>query len=426
MSNVLEQAQEKVDAYTSNLISTKTIDYVCLKDVESRPINWLWYGRIASGKVTLLAGEPGLGKSLITIDFAARVTTGTNWAVDNAPCEKGGVVVLSAEDDIADTIKPRLEACGGDPNKVFAIKQTRIVKDGEETERTVSLKSDLIQIEEIINNIPDCRLVIIDPITAYMEQTDSYKNTEVRSFLKPIQDMAEKTGTAILLVSHLNKSTGQNAMNRISGSIGLPAACRAAYSVSRDQDDDSIRYFSPIKNNLGVDSGSFTYTLEVKNEIPYIEWGDSIIDLTADEAMGSTHGESKSALDEAKDFLLEELSYGAMRESEIRKRAYSCDISNASLKRAKKKLGIKSTHEGGRDGHWDWHFPDGYFNGDHVNEDQPLLSKNLNPLNSLKETHTQQGFKEAQYISNEDQNVKGVQGDQDIQQGEDEPLRVEI
>jgi len=252
MSSALEQAQQKMDAYTSYQLPLKTVEYVCLKDVESRPINWLWHGRIALGKVSLIAGDPGLGKSLITLDFAARVTTGTNWPVDNTPCEKGSVVILSAEDEIADTIKPRLEACGGDPSKVYAIKQARIEKNGEEIERTVSLKSDLIQIEEIIKNISDCRLVIIDPITAYMEQTDSYKNTEVRSFLKPIQDMAEKTGTAILLVSHLNKSMGQNAMNRISGSIGLPAACRAAYSVSRDQDDDSIRYFSPIKNNLST------------------------------------------------------------------------------------------------------------------------------------------------------------------------------
>ena len=411
MSNALEQAQQKMDAYTNNQLPLKTIEYVCLKDVEIRPINWLWHGRIALGKVSLIAGEPGLGKSLITLDFAARVTTGTNWPVDNAPCEKGSIIILSAEDEIEDTIKPRLEACGGDPSKVYAIKQARIEKDGEETERTISLKSDLIQIEEIINKFSDCRLVIIDPITAYMEQTDSYKNTEVRSFLKPIQEMAEKTGTAILLVSHLNKSTGQNAINRISGSIGLPAACRAAYSVSRDQDDESVRYFSPIKNNLGADRGTFTYTLEIENEIPFIEWGDSVIDLTADEAMGSTHGETKSAIDEAKEFLSQELSQGSISVNDLRRSADENGISWASMKRAKTKLGIKSTREGGKEGYWIWHFPDGYFK-----DDQHALNNNMSTLNTFNENQVGQGFIGAQQVKDA----------QEVQQKQCEHVRREI
>ena len=253
--NNLEIAQERIDNYSNNSV----IEYVCLSDVVSKPVDWLWYKRIALGKISLLSGDPGLGKSLITLDLASRITTGSNWPVDNSPCKKGSVIFLSAEDEVDDTIKPRLEIIGADVSKIFAITSVKeINKENEIIDRSVSLKTDINRIEEIIKIIPDCRMIVIDPITAYMEGTDSYKNAEVRTFLAPIKSLAEKTGVAVLLVSHLNKSTGQSAVNRISGSGALPALCRAVYNVTKDEDDEDTRYFIPVKNNLGVDRGAFT------------------------------------------------------------------------------------------------------------------------------------------------------------------------
>jgi len=406
--NNLETAQARIDGYTNN---DAVVEYVCLSDVESKTVDWLWHKRIAYGKLSLLSGDPGLGKSLITLDLAGRITTGGNWPVDNSPCEKGSVIFLSAEDEVDDTIKPRLETIGADVSKVFAITS---VKDFDRNngviDRSVSLKTDINNIEGIIKSIPDCRMVVIDPITAYMEGTDSYKNSEVRTFLAPIKSLAEKTGIAVLLVSHLNKSTGHNAINRISGSGALPALCRAVYNVTKDEDDEDTRYFIPVKNNLGVDRGAFTYRIvSTDNDMPVVEWGESIIDLTADEAMGATHGESKSAVDEAADFLEQELSHGSMRVIDLKEKAKQNDISPASLKRAKKLKKIVADREGGKDGFWYWHFPDGYFNN--TKEDlkgaQDNTPNSLNSLNSFNETQTDKGFKGVQHF-------KEAQGAQDL------------
>jgi len=407
--NNLETAQARVDGCTNN---DSVIEYVCLSDVESKPVNWLWHKRLALGKMSLLSGDPGLGKSLITLDFVQRITTGSNWPVDNSPCEQGSVILLSAEDEADDTIKPRLETIGADISKVFVITSVYdFDKDNNKIDRLVSFKKDVNKIEEIINKIQDCRMIVIDPITAYMEGTDSYKNSEVRTFLAPIKSLAEKTGIAVLLVSHLNKSTGHNAINRISGSGALPASCRAVYNVSKDEDDENVRYFIPVKNNLGSDQGAFTYQIASSgNDMPVVKWGESIIDLTADEAMGSTHGESRSAVDEAADFLEQELSYGSMKMIDLKEKAKQNDISTASLKRAKKLKGVIADREGGKDGYWYWHFPDGYFNndkGDHKG-DHDTNNNKLNPLNSFNETQADKGFKGVQHF-------KEAQGAQDLQ-----------
>jgi len=415
--NNLEEAQEKVDTLINN---GPIVEYVCLSDVESKPVDWLWHKRIAFGKVSLLSGDPGLGKSLITLDLAGRITTGNNWPVDNSPSKKGSVIFLNAEDEVDDTIKPRLETIGADVSKVFVITSVKdFDKNNRVIDRSVSLKSDINRIEEIINTIPDCRMVVIDPITAYMEGTDSYKNSEVRTFLAPIKSLAEKTGVAVLLVSHLNKSTGHNAINRISGSGALPALCRAVYNVSKDEDDEDTRYFIPVKNNLGVDRGAFTYQIvSADNDMPVVEWGESIIDLTADEAMGATHGESKSAVDEAADFLEQELSNGSMKVIDLKERAKQNDITPASLKRAKKLKGVVADREGGRDGYWYWHFPDGYFNND-KGDHKDALHTTLNPLSALNPFNETQADK----VFKGDQHFKEAQEAQDIVCIEEQELK---
>jgi len=390
----LERAQAQVDAYING---GPIIECVCLSDVISKPVDWLWYKRIALGKMSLLSGDPGLGKSVITLDFVQRITTGSNWPVDNSSCKKGSVILLSAEDEVDDTIKPRLETIGADVSRVFVITSVYdFDKDNNRIDRLVSFKTDINKIEEIIKGIPDCRMIVIDPITAYMEGTDSYKNSEVRTFLAPIKSLAEKTNVAVLLVSHLNKSTGHNAINRISGSGALPASCRAVYNVSKDEDDEEVRYFIPVKNNLGVDRGAFTYKIvSSDDDMPVVKWGESVIDLTADEAMGSTHGESRSAVEEAADFLEGELQYGSVKVIELKEKAKQNDISPASLKRAKKLKKIVAEREGGRDGHWSWSFPDGYFDnskGDHGRVQDNTLNT-LNPLNTFNETQENKGFK---------------------------------
>ena len=160
---------------------------ISLADVQPQPVSWLWPGRIALGKVTLLAGDPGLGKSFVTLDIAARTSCGAPWP--DAPGIKttaGGVVLLSAEDDAEDTIRPRLDAAGANVQRIKALLAVRRnYQDDPTRESTFSLETDLPALEAAILAVAGCRLVIIDPITAYLGGTDSHKNGEIRGLIAP-------------------------------------------------------------------------------------------------------------------------------------------------------------------------------------------------------------------------------------------------
>ncbi|HTH17370.1 MAG TPA: AAA family ATPase, partial [Magnetospirillum sp.] len=208
---------------------------ISMADVQSRPIEWLWPGRIARGKVTLIAGDPGLGKSFLTLDLAARVSRGSPWPdVPDASAPLGGVVLLSAEDDAEDTIRPRLDAAGADVHCIKLLHAVRHNYRENQKEALFSLATDLPALEAAILAVPDCRLVVIDPITAYLGDTDSHKNAEIRGLIAPLAALAAKHGVAIVCVTHLNKSGSGPAIYRSIGSIAFVAAARAAWAVIKD------------------------------------------------------------------------------------------------------------------------------------------------------------------------------------------------
>jgi hypothetical protein len=162
----------------------------CLADVQPRPVSWLWPGRIPLGRITLLVGRPGEGKSFLTIDVAARVTTGTPWP-DGTDCPQGSVILISAEDDPADTIRPRLDAHYADVRRVHLLSAVRRVDDDGEYERLISL-ADVDAIEAALVRLPDCRLIVVDPIGSFLGgRTDAHRDNEVRSVLAPIAVLAE-------------------------------------------------------------------------------------------------------------------------------------------------------------------------------------------------------------------------------------------
>lgn len=334
----------------------------CLEDVEAKPINWLWPGRIACGKLTLLAGDPGLGKSQITTALAAIVTNGGFWPVDGSKCRPGSVVFLSAEDDAADTIKPRLEAVGANLKKCFildAIQETD--SDGRLLSRAFSLKNDLIRLYYAVREIGDVRLIVIDPITAYMGGVDSHKNTDVRAMLTPISEFAEACNVAMLGISHLNKSNTQEAMQRISGSLAFVAAARSALIVIKDRTDPSRRYFLPLKNNLGRDVGGLAFSIQSLTlpsgiETSHIQWEREAVNLTADEALRVDDDQAKAGeRQEAKRFLLDMLANGPILASDAERRCQEDGLSIRTLKRAKKELGIISEKNGAAG--WFWKLP---------------------------------------------------------------------
>jgi len=274
-------------------------DIIRLSDVKPEPIRWLWQGRIALGKLSMIAGDPGLGKSLLTVELAAHVSKGKPWPVDNSDCPRGEVLLLSAEDDLADTIRPRMDAAGGDASRVYVLPMvTTINSDGKESKRVPSLVDDVERIGAMIKAHPDIRLLTIDPISAYLAGVDSHKNTDMRAVLSPWADLASRYRVAIVCISHLNKGQG-SAMYRTAGSIAFMAAARAAFSVSKDKDDELRRLVLPVKNNLGPDEGGLAYRVGTENGVPRIEWEPEAVHITAEDALSPDHGEHSERQDAA-------------------------------------------------------------------------------------------------------------------------------
>ena len=329
---------------------------VNLDDVVSKAVSWLWINRIAEGKLTMISGDPCLGKSTFTMDIAARVSSGEPWA--DSPAihrEPGGVVILSAEDDLADTIKPRLQAAGANMKRIVSLKAVRRTCDGAVNETMFSLATDMPQLREAVRQVDDCRLVIIDPISAYLGNTDSHKDAQVRGLLAPLSELASDMGVAIISVAHLNKSNGNKAIYRTGGSIAFVAAVRSAYVVIKDPKDPERRLFMPTKSNLAPsDIGGLAYTVEGVN-IP-IEDGeitapavriepDAIIG-SADDYMGEPNNDSQER-DEMIDWLCETISTeGVTHSVEILRQAKQMGFAAKSLRKTFKELGGKYKKDG--------------------------------------------------------------------------------
>ena len=205
-------------------------------------------------------------------------------------------------------------------------------------------------------------LVIIDPITAYLGETDSYKNAEVRSLLTPLSELAAKHQVAIIAISHLNKGGNTEALMRVSGSLAFVAAARAAFLVAQDDEDENKLLFIPLKNNIGNDKTGLAfkiepYQLENGIETSRIVWADETVLKTANDVM-PMQDTDKSAKEEAEEFLCNLLSDGQKYVSEIFKQAEKEMISEKALRKAKDKLGIKHGREGfGAGSKPYWHLP---------------------------------------------------------------------
>ncbi len=210
-----------------------------VSDVMAQEITWLWRDRIAVGKVTVIAGPPGLGKSQLTAYLAANVTTGGVWPNDEGLAPVGAVIMLSCEDDIADTIRPRLEAAGADVSKVHVVEGVNS-KGGDR--KVFNVKQDMPLLEEALDRVEGVKLVVIDPITAYLDGSDSHNTGDVRAALAPLQELAMRRRIAVVVVSHLNKSGGQGrSVNAVSGSIAFVAASRATFLVEKDAEEPERR-----------------------------------------------------------------------------------------------------------------------------------------------------------------------------------------
>jgi hypothetical protein len=336
--------------------------------VKITAIEWLWPGRFAVGKLGIIAGLPDEGKGQILADIAARVTHHFDWPCGEGIAPQGNVVLLTAEDDESDTVVPRLMAAGADLDRVEIVKMVATQR-GEK--RMFSLITDLPLLRQKIAEVSDVKLVLIDPITAYLGhgKIDSFRTTDVRAVLAPLVEFATTIRTAVIGIMHFNKKTDvTNALLRISDSLAFGATARHVYAVVKDDANDRTLFVKGKNNNAPRNQKALAYGFGVRDvgtdpdtkaiiRAPHIVWHLHHVDITATEAMATmTENKSPVARDNAKKFLTELLAEGPVKKSEIEEAAEANCISAATLRRAKDDLGIKAEKDG-LTGPWSWKLP---------------------------------------------------------------------
>ena len=327
--------------------------------VEPEDVSWLWPAWLALGKLALVDGDPGLGKSAMTLDLAARVSAGKTFP-DGAECEPAGVVLLSAEDGLADTIRPRLDAAGADTSKILAL---ATVPDEDGHDRLLSIPEDLALIENGIRRV-EARLVVVDPLMAFLSgDTNSHRDQDVRRALAPLAGLAEKTGSAVLVVRHLNKTAANNPLYRGGGSIGIIGAARMAFVVGKDPQDENRRVLASTKNNLAMPPQSLMFGLqEAESGSVAVNWLGPAEVSAKDILATAQDQENTDALSEAVEFLNDILADGPVPSKQVLKEAEDAGISETTLRRAKKLLDVspdrKNTAGKKRgSGRWVWKLP---------------------------------------------------------------------
>jgi putative DNA primase/helicase len=335
-------------------------------DVQPEKLVWVWPGRIPEGKLVLLGGPPGLGKSQLTAFMAATISNGGSWPSNEGSTTIGNVIFMSAEDGIEDTIVPRLMAAGANLDRVHIVASA--TKPDGTGRKTFSLKTDVDLLEAKAKQIRDVRLIVVDPISAYMGGSDGNGNVETREVLEPLAEMANRLHIAVVAVTHLNKGGGggnQTALNRFSGSIAFIAAARAAFAVLEDPENDERRFLLQAKNNLGPKCKGLVFRMEqrvvsegiVSSNIIFFEneqVSQSIDEaLTASENRGGV-GNQTSGKEDVAEFLTEVLAAGPVDVLEVERQARLAGLlgdnkrirENKSFRAARKQLGVLSKHDG--------------------------------------------------------------------------------
>lgn len=367
----------------------------CLADVESRAVSWLWAGRVPLGRITLLVGRPGEGKSFLTTDITARVTTGSPFP-DGSPCPKGSVILVSAEDDPADTIRPRLDAHRADCRRVHLLSAVRWFDDNAKAHERFFTLADLAALEAALQAHRDCRLIVVDPIGSFLGgDTDSHRDNEVRGILAPVAKMAERYGPAVLVVAHSRKATATFADDLAIGSRAFTGIARAVWHLSRDRTPDAQaieamsgkksprRLLLPGKNNLGPEGDGLAFI--IAGDPPAIEWEREPVRMSADEALAQENGLDDSrpgpepeARRQAEQWLSDLLAGGALHTVKVEAEAKAAGISWRTIRRAGDVLGVireRCPYSGA----WQWRLPKGPQSLGQV----PLSTNNLDNLDNL-------------------------------------------
>lgn len=322
-------------------------------DVQARQTRWLWRDRIPLGALTILDGDPGLGKSTITADLAARVSRGGAMPPACGRTDLDGpavILILNAEDAPEETIRPRLDAAEADVSRIHLIEATRF---SEQDERPPVLPVDLDLLEQLAVET-GAVLIIIDPFMAYLDgELDSHRDQDVRRCLHRLKMLAERTGAAILLVRHLNKLTGGPALYRGGGSIGISGAARSVLIVGRNPANPQEMIFAPTKCNLCAAPPALTYSIATaENGVSVIGWGDETT-LTADEILGHRR-QGQTVAQDCAEMLADLLTEGPRPAKGIEEELRANGHTPNAIRAAKKLLKAQTYREGGPgdEGRW--------------------------------------------------------------------------
>jgi len=336
----------------------------CLAEVEPREVSWLWLGRMALGRLTLLVGRPGEGKSFVTCDMAARISTGTPWP-DGSANPAGSVILISAEDDAGDTIRPRLDACGADVSKIHLLSAVRHTDELGQPREMMFTLADIPMLEAALRRVPDCRLIVIDPIGSFLGGgTDAHRDNEVRSYLAPVAQLAEKYGPAVLVVAHRRKGSGSNADELALGSRAFTGIARAVWHLSRDNENKARRLLLPGKDKLAPEGGGLAFA--ITGSPAAVEWEDAPVTMNADDGLalenGDADGEAKpgpkpEARNVAVEWLRELLANEPRPTAEVMAEANAAGYAWRTVRRAADVLEI-NIYKPAFDKGWAWRLPE--------------------------------------------------------------------
>ena len=325
---------------------------VPLSTVTPQRVRWLWAKRIPLGALTVLEGDPGQGKSSVTYDLAARITRGRPMPGGEVTRPPAGVVLLQAEDDLARTVRPALEAVDADVTRVIAHDRTAL------TSRPLVLPDDLPVVERAARETA-AKLVVIDPLGSFLGER-GLSTPRVRAALDQLAALAARAELAIILVRHLNKTPTPNILRQGAGNMAILGAARSVLRVVVDPGsaDPHRRVLALVKSNLArPESLAFRTRLLVRGGFG-VEWlGPSPYSI---EDMAALAGEHRTALQQAMEVLTALLAEGPLQARDVCRLAAAAGVAKRTLDRAKAQLGVKVTRQGnGRGASWWWSLPGG-------------------------------------------------------------------
>lgn len=313
---VIDVRQRRFEAVDRDMAQAKAereipgVELLRGSELTPEPINWLWPGWLPQGKLVILAGEPGTGKTTAALSFAATVTAGGSFP-DGSLCPVGDVLIWSGEDDPTDTLMPRLIAAGANQDRIYFVGDV----DPQRERRPFDPAKDTPRLFEAAQGLPDLRMIVFDPVVNAVAG-DSNKNAEVRRALQPLVDFAARIGAVLIGITHYAKGgAGLDPTKRVIGSVAFSAVARVVLGCAKNQDKEGNerRILARTKSNLGPDDGGFTYSLEQVEARPGIKasrtvWGEAV-EGSARELLGEPEtGQDESSVMDAVALLREELS----------------------------------------------------------------------------------------------------------------------